>query len=62
LSELKELNETAPRFMTPKLHRKQCIYGRPHKFFQGSNVKIFLILYRLLTIQCKWAFTKYQRR
>jgi len=33
--------------------------GRPQKFFQeGGNVEILLILFRLLTMQCKWTFTK----
>jgi len=31
----------------------------PQKFFQvGGNVNILLIFFRLLTLQCKWTFTK----
>ena len=33
-------------------------HGRPQKFFQGGNVDILLIILRLLTLQCKWTFTK----
>jgi len=32
--------------------------GRPQKFFHGGNVEILLILFRLLTMQCKRTFTK----
>jgi len=58
---MKKLNQTAPRFMTQEFDRDQCIHGRRQKFFQGGgNVQILLrsILCRLLTIQCKWTFTK----
>jgi len=34
------------------------ILWAPAVFFQGGNVDIFLILFRLLTMQCKWTFTK----
>jgi len=34
------------------------VYGRPQKLFQGGNVDILLILFRLLAMQCKWTFTK----
>ena len=33
-------------------------HGRLQKFFQGGNVNILLIIFRLLTLQCKWTFTK----
>jgi len=34
-------------------------HGRPQKFFQvWGNVQILLILFKLLTMQCKWRFTK----
>ena len=34
-------------------------HGRPQKFFQGgATSKFFFILYRLLTMQCTWTFTK----
>jgi len=47
LSDLKEFNQTAPRFMTQELDRGQA-NGRPQKFFQaGDNVEILLILCRL---------------
>jgi len=58
LSDLKELNQTAPRIMTQKLDRNPCIHGRPQKFFQRVNVENSLILHRLPTMQCKWTFTK----
>jgi len=60
LSDLKGLNQTAPRFMTQELDRSQCIHWRPQKYFQGGgNVEIFLIIYRLLTMPSrKWTFTK----
>jgi len=32
--------------------------GVRRKFSRGSNVDIILILFRLLTMQCKWTFTK----
>jgi len=48
LSDLKELNQTAPRFITKELDRNQGIHGRQQKFSQGGNVEILLILYRLL--------------
>jgi len=58
MSHLKELNRTAPRFITQELDRNQCKHERPQKFFQGEYVDILLILFRLLTMQCKWTFTK----
>jgi len=59
LSDLKEMNQTTPRFVTQKFNRYQYIHGRPQKFFQdGVNVEILLILYRLLTMQRKWMFAK----
>jgi len=33
-------------------------HRRPQKFFQGGNVDILLILFKLLTMQCEWTFTK----
>ena len=34
-------------------------HGRPQKVIQGGgNVDILLIIFKLLTIQCKWTFTK----
>jgi len=58
LNDLKYLNQTAPRFMNQELDRNQCIHGSLQKFFLGVNVEILLILFRLLTMQCKWTFTK----
>jgi len=59
LSDLKESNRTAPRFMTQDLDPNQCIHGLPQKFFQGGgDVQILLILFRLLTMRCKRTFTK----
>jgi len=59
LSDLKELNEAAPRFVTHELEdRNHCTHVRLQKFFHGCNVKIVLILFRLLTMQCKSTFTK----
>jgi len=37
LSDLKGLNQTAPRFMTQELDQSQCKHGRPQKFFQGDH-------------------------
>jgi len=58
LRDINELNQTAPRFMTQDIDQNQCIHGCPQKFFQGSNVEILFILFRLLTMQWKWTFTK----
>jgi len=59
VSDLKVLNQIAPRFMTQALSRNQCSHGLPQKFFQrGGNVEILLILFSLLTMQRKWRFTK----
>jgi len=33
-------------------------HGRPQKFFQGGNVDILLIFFRLLAMQRKWTYTK----
>jgi len=33
-------------------------HGRRQKFFQGGNFHTLLIILRLLTLQCKWTFTK----
>jgi len=33
-------------------------HGRLKKFSRESNVDIWLIFFRLLTMQCKWTFTK----
>ena len=44
--------------MTEELDRNHCIHGRPQKICQDrDNVEILLILFRLLTMQCKWTFT-----
>jgi len=54
LSDLKELNQTAPRFMTQELDRNQCIPWTSAEIFPGWGIaQILLILYRLLTMQCK---------
>ena len=37
MSDLKELNQTASRFMTQELDRNQCIHGRPQNFFKGEQ-------------------------
>jgi len=58
LRDLKELKQTAPRFMTQELDRNQCIHGRLQKFFQRGNVEILLILLRLLKMWSKCTFTK----
>jgi len=56
---LKRIEPTAPHFMTQEFYQYQCIHGRQQKFLQGwGNVEILLILFRLLTMQCKWMFTK----
>ena len=39
--------------MTQKLDRNQCIHERPQKFFEERQRQILLILFRLLTMQCK---------
>jgi len=43
VSDLKELNQIAPRFMTQESNRNQCSHGRQQKFFQrgGGKVEIF---------------------
>ena len=33
-------------------------HGGPQKFMQGGKVNILLIIFRLLTMQCQWTFTK----
>jgi len=33
-------------------------HERPQKFFRGCNVDIFLILFSLPTMQCKWTLAK----
>jgi len=37
LSDLKELNQRAPRFMTQELDRNQCIHGHAQNVFQGGQ-------------------------
>jgi len=45
--------------MTQELDRNQCISLTSAEIFPGGgNVQILLILYRLLTMQCKWTFRK----
>jgi len=34
-------------------------HGRPQKFFQGWQRQRFAYNFRLLTMQCKWTFTKH---
>jgi len=59
VSDFKELNQVAPRFMTQESNRNQCSHGRPQTSFQrGRNVENLLILFRLLTMQRKGRFTK----
>jgi len=41
LSDLKEWNQTTPRFMTQELDRNPCIHGCPQKFFQGGQLRNF---------------------
>jgi len=38
LSDLKELNQTAPRFMTQELDLNQCIDGRPQNFSRWGEI------------------------
>ena len=33
-------------------------HGCPQKLFQGGKVDISLIFFRLLSMQCKWTYTK----
>jgi len=56
LSDIKDMNQTALRFITQDLDRNQGTQGRPQKISQGSNVEILLIRFGLLTMQCKWTF------
>ena len=44
LSDLKELHQATPHFMTKELDRNQCMHGLPQKFFQGGNIEILFIL------------------
>jgi len=37
VSDLKVLNQIAPRFMTQALSRNQCSHGLPQKFFQRGG-------------------------
>jgi len=39
--------------------QKYWRHGRPQKFFQGGNVGILFMVFRLLTKQCKRTFTKH---
>jgi len=41
LNDLKESRQTAPRFMTHKLDRNQCIHGCPQIFFQERGTSNF---------------------
>jgi len=41
LSDLKKLNQTAPRFMTQESDRNQCIHGRPQNCFQERATSNF---------------------
>jgi len=53
------LNQTAARFMTQELYQNQCIPWTSADIFRGrGNVQVLFILYRLLTMACKWKFTK----
>jgi len=40
--------------MTQESDRNQCIHWRLQKYFQGGNVTILLMVFRLLTMQWKW--------
>ena len=37
MSDLKELNQITPRFITQELNRNQCIRGRPQKLFESGG-------------------------
>jgi len=61
LSSLFQLNETKVLIKTTisvPLSKQSRLHGRPQKFFQGGQSRHFLILFRLLTMQCKSMFTK----
>ena len=48
LSDLKELNEAAPRFITHELDRNPCILWKSAEIFPGwDNVQILLILFQV---------------
>ena len=52
-----KLKQVADSAVAPNV--KLASHGRPQKFFQGGgNIEILLIFYWLLTMQCKWTFTK----
>jgi len=42
LSDLKEFNQTAPRFMIQKLDQNQCIHGRQQFFPVGAASRFCL--------------------
>jgi len=42
LSDLKELNETAPRFIIQELDQNHCIHGRWQNFSSGTTSKFCL--------------------
>jgi len=56
LSDLKELNQTAPRFMTQELDRNQCIHERPT--FSRQQRRNFAYPSQAAHDKCKWTFTK----
>jgi len=59
LSDLKELNQAAPRFTTQELDQHHGIQGPSAESFQGGgNVGNLFILFRLLMMQSKWTFVK----
>jgi len=51
---LKELNQTAPRICDPWIRSKSVHPWASAEIFPMGQRRILLILYRLLTMQCKW--------
>ena len=57
---MRSINSTGHAVFKPRRIRKVTSrHGRPQKIFhRGGNVENLLMLFRLLTMQCKWTFTK----
>jgi len=47
LNGLRELNQTAPRFITQEVDPNQCIHGRSQKFFHGGQRRNFAYLFQV---------------
>ena len=55
---LKRIEANSITLYDPRIESKSVQPRASAEIFHGGNVEVLLVLFRLLTMQCKWTFTK----